>query len=92
MASDKQVLREVWEGKLPLCITIASDEVNSIDPLEKIYVMAPRQSYLPLCCERVAEVCRKAHASGDAMKISGTNGRSLTPRGKGSSECMSCLY
>ena len=68
MASDKQVLREVWEGKLPLCITIASDEVNSIDPLEKIYVMAPRQSYLPLCCERVAEVCRKAHASGDASE------------------------
>ena len=68
MASDKQVLREVWEGKLPLCITIAPDEVNSIDPIEKIYVMAPRQSYLPLCCERVAEVFRKAHASGDASE------------------------
>ena len=63
MATDREVLREVWEGKIPLCITIASGELNAIDEVESIYMMAPRCSYLPLCCERVAEVCRKSQSA-----------------------------
>jgi hypothetical protein len=38
MASqDQEVLKEVWEGKLPICFRLSDDECNSAEP-EELYV------------------------------------------------------
>ena len=32
MADDREILREVWEGRIPICFNLASDEVTSEQP------------------------------------------------------------
>ena len=32
MAEDKEILKEIWEGKLPLCIKLSTDECASTEP------------------------------------------------------------
>lgn len=53
MANDREVLREVWEGKIPVCFQLDSEEVSDIQPPEPFYLMVPRMSYLPLVTEKV---------------------------------------
>nr|CAG4645736.1 EOG090X0BB3 [Lynceus sp. MCZ IZ 141354] len=51
MAEDKEVLREVWEGRLPVCFTLAQEEVFTTP--EPYYLMVPRLSYFPLVTDKV---------------------------------------
>jgi autophagy-related protein 5 len=37
MAEDKEILKEIWDGKLPVCFKLAEGEWRSSDP-EDIYV------------------------------------------------------
>jgi autophagy-related protein 5 len=37
MAEDKEILREIWDGKLPVCFKLAESEWRSSEP-EEIYV------------------------------------------------------
>lgn len=48
MASDREVLREVWEGKLPVCFKLDPDEVADLQQPDPFYLMVPRLSYFPL--------------------------------------------
>ena len=48
MADDREVLREIWEGKLPVSFTLASDEVESEKP-ESIYVSIELELRLRAC-------------------------------------------
>lgn len=52
MAEDKEILKEIWDGKLPLWFRLAESEWRSSEP-EEIYVMAPRQTYFPLITDKV---------------------------------------
>jgi autophagy-related protein 5 len=53
MPEDREVLRYVWEGKLPVCFTLASEEVHSLNPPEPYFLMVPRVQYLPLVTDKV---------------------------------------
>ncbi|BES93744.1 autophagy [Nesidiocoris tenuis] len=53
MATDREVLREIWEGKLPICFRLDPDEVNDLQEPEPLYLMVPRLSYFPLVVDKV---------------------------------------
>lgn len=53
MASDREVLREIWEGKIPVCFQLHEDEIIDLQVPEKYYLMVPRLSYFPLVTDKV---------------------------------------
>ncbi|XP_059481947.1 autophagy protein 5 [Neocloeon triangulifer] len=53
MASDREVLRQVWEGKLPVCFSLAEEELQVLQTPDAFYLMVPRLSYFPLVTEKV---------------------------------------
>lgn len=57
MANDREVLREIWEGRLPVCFQLNSEEVYSLQAPDAYYLMVPRLSYFPLVTDKV----RKTH-------------------------------
>lgn len=56
MACDREILREIWEGKIPMCFHLCSEEVNKLQPPEPFYLMVPRLSYFPLVTDKVGRV------------------------------------
>lgn len=55
MANDREVLREIWDGKLPICFQLAQEEIMEIQQPDPFYVMVPRLSYFPLVTDKVCE-------------------------------------
>ncbi|KAL9702305.1 hypothetical protein quinque_005823 [Culex quinquefasciatus] len=51
MANDREILREIWEGKIPVHFQLASDETD-VEP-EDFFLLIPRLSYFPLVTEKV---------------------------------------
>ena len=44
---------DVWEGQIPLCVSLAEDSSASSPPPEPVFVLAPRGTYLPLLVEQL---------------------------------------
>ena len=40
MAEDKEILKEIWEGKLPICFRLSPDDLSSTEP-DDLYVNYP---------------------------------------------------
>ena len=59
MANDREVLREIWEGKVPVCFQLDSEEVSELQAPDPFYLMVPRLSYFPLCTDKVRTSCYK---------------------------------
>ncbi|KNC76667.1 hypothetical protein SARC_10845 [Sphaeroforma arctica JP610] len=56
MGEDKEISRQVWDGRIPICFTLAEDEhTPGQDPPPPYYVLAPRISYLTL----VTDACQR---------------------------------
>ncbi|CAH1799923.1 unnamed protein product [Owenia fusiformis] len=53
MAEDREILKEIWEGKLPVCFNLSMDELYTMDQPEPYYILAPRQTYFPLITDKV---------------------------------------
>jgi autophagy-related protein 5 len=53
MSSDREVLREVWQGRLPVCFSLAEEEVHGLQQPDPFYLMVPRLSYFPLVTDKV---------------------------------------
>lgn len=53
MADDREVLREVWDGRLPVCFQLAPAEVHTMQQPDDYYLMVPRQTYFPLVSDKV---------------------------------------
>ncbi|XP_072152484.1 autophagy protein 5 isoform X2 [Bemisia tabaci] len=53
MANDREVLRGIWEGKLPVCFQLGESEISGVPAPEPYYLMVPRLSYFPLVTDRV---------------------------------------
>lgn len=53
MANDREVLREIWEGKIPVCFQLDAEEVCELQAPDPFYLMVPRLSYFPLCTDKV---------------------------------------
>lgn len=59
MANDREVLREIWEGKLPICFQLDSEEVYELRQPDPFYLMVPRLSYFPLVTDKVSIILVK---------------------------------
>ena len=53
MSDDREVLREVWQGRIPVAFNLASEDVVSITP-QTFFVMLPRLSYFALVTDKVS--------------------------------------
>ncbi|XP_022101326.1 autophagy protein 5-like [Acanthaster planci] len=58
MADDREILREVWEGRIPVCFTLASDEVTSEQP-DLFFLLISRQTYITLVTDKVQKHFKK---------------------------------
>merc|ERR1712001_242263 len=58
MGEDREVLREVWQGRIPTAFTLASEDVTSISP-QTFYLMLPRLSYFALATDKVKKYFSK---------------------------------
>lgn len=54
MASDREVLRIIWEGQIPVCFQADPDEIDGVRQPENFYLLVSRLSYLPLVTEKVS--------------------------------------
>uniref|UniRef100_A0A671QKJ8 Autophagy protein 5 n=1 Tax=Sinocyclocheilus anshuiensis TaxID=1608454 RepID=A0A671QKJ8_9TELE len=52
MADDKDVLRDVWFGRIPACFTLSPEETTEREA-EPYYLLLPRVSYLMLVTDKV---------------------------------------
>lgn len=53
MANDREVLRIIWEGQIPICFRADDCEIAGLQQPEPFYLMVSRLSYLPLVTEKV---------------------------------------
>ncbi|XP_063598057.1 autophagy protein 5-like [Penaeus indicus] len=53
MAEDREILREVWDGRVAVCVQLASEDCNTLSAPDPYYLMVPRLSYFPLVTEKV---------------------------------------
>uniref|UniRef100_A0A336JYM0 Autophagy protein 5 n=1 Tax=Culicoides sonorensis TaxID=179676 RepID=A0A336JYM0_CULSO len=53
MASDREVLREIWDGNIPVCFQLDPDEAVGLQKPEVFYLMIPRLSYFPIVTDKV---------------------------------------
>lgn len=53
MADDRDVLRAVWEGRVPAAFSLSPFEVETLTAPPPFYLMLPRQSYITVCTEKV---------------------------------------
>ena len=49
MANDREVLKEVWEGKIPAKFIVDSEDIEA----DVFFVLLPRVSYLSLTIEKI---------------------------------------
>ncbi|WAR08600.1 ATG5-like protein [Mya arenaria] len=54
MGDDRAILRENWDGRIPVCFSLAEDEIEQEKP-ENVFAHVPRQSYFPLVTEKVSK-------------------------------------
>lgn len=65
MANDREVLKFVFEGKVPCCFELSEDLQNISEP-EKFYLLISRVSYLPLVTDKVRKHFQKYISNQDA--------------------------
>uniref|UniRef100_A0A3B5PVV7 Autophagy protein 5 n=2 Tax=Xiphophorus maculatus TaxID=8083 RepID=A0A3B5PVV7_XIPMA len=68
MADDKDVLRDVWFGRIPTCFTLNPDEVTEREA-EAYYLLLPRVSYLPVVTDKVKKHFLKVMRAEDVEEM-----------------------
>ncbi|KAF8777381.1 Autophagy protein 5 like protein [Argiope bruennichi] len=53
MAEDREILREIWDGQIPICFRLASEEIYTLQHPEPFYLMVPRLTYFPLLSDKI---------------------------------------
>ena len=53
MAEDREIRREIWEGRIPVCISLATEDCNTLSAPDPYYLLVPRISYFPLVLDKV---------------------------------------
>jgi autophagy-related protein 5 len=51
MANDREVLKVVWEGKIP--VKFVAEEERDLEDQQSYFLLIPRVSYLPLVTDKV---------------------------------------
>lgn len=60
MADDREVLRILWDGRIPVCFTLNKDEVFTMEQPEPFFLLLPRVSYLPIVTDKVQKHFQRA--------------------------------
>uniref|UniRef100_A0A4W5LBG5 ATG5 autophagy related 5 homolog (S. cerevisiae) n=1 Tax=Hucho hucho TaxID=62062 RepID=A0A4W5LBG5_9TELE len=68
MADDKDVLRDVWFGRIPTCFTLYQDEITEREA-EPFYLLLPRMSYLTLVTDKVKKHFLKVMKAEDVEEM-----------------------
>ncbi|XP_077018645.1 autophagy protein 5 isoform X1 [Tamandua tetradactyla] len=68
MTDDKDVLRDVWFGRIPACFTLYQDEITKREA-EPYYLLLPRVSYLTLVTDKVKKHFQKVMRQEDISEI-----------------------
>ncbi|XP_057195595.1 autophagy protein 5 isoform X2 [Triplophysa rosa] len=68
MADDKDVLRDVWFGRIPACFTLSPEEITEREA-EPYYLLLPRVSYLTLVTDKVKKHFLKVMKTEDVEEI-----------------------
>ncbi|KAK3534797.1 hypothetical protein QTP86_025752 [Hemibagrus guttatus] len=68
MADDKDVLRDVWFGRIPACFMLYPDEVTEREA-EPFYLLLPRVSYLTLVTDKVKKHFLKVVKAEDVEEM-----------------------
>jgi autophagy-related protein 5 len=53
MAEDREVLREVWQGKIPACFNLVAEDIYTMAIPEPYFLMLPRLSYIMIVTDKV---------------------------------------
>jgi len=64
MADDREVLREVWQGRIPTAFTLYQDDVEVIGQPDTYYLMLPRLSYISVVTDKVRKYFNKFLSEG----------------------------
>jgi hypothetical protein len=54
MSEDREVLREVWQGRVPACFNLSSEDVYTMAMPDPYYLMLPRLSYVTIVTDKVS--------------------------------------
>ncbi|XP_030055031.1 autophagy protein 5 isoform X1 [Microcaecilia unicolor] len=68
MTDDKDVLRDIWFGRIPACFTLYQDELTEREA-EPYYLLLPRISYLMLVTDKVKKHFQKVMRPEDISEI-----------------------
>ncbi|XP_069462681.1 autophagy protein 5 isoform X2 [Ambystoma mexicanum] len=68
MTDDKDVLRDVWFGRIPTCFTLYQDELSEREA-EPYYLLLPRVSYFMLVTDKVRKHFQKGMRPEDIGEI-----------------------
>jgi len=70
MAEDREILREIWDGKIPVSFHLADEELDTIQQPEAFYLMVPRMSYFPLVTDKVRKhFARHVHTENQESEM-----------------------
>ncbi|GAU95815.1 hypothetical protein RvY_07367 [Ramazzottius varieornatus] len=53
MSEDREILRELWNGQVPVHFVLSSEEITTVETPQPYFALVPRQTYFPLCLEKV---------------------------------------
>jgi len=53
MADDREILREVWDGRIPVCFQLSPEEVTTVVVPDPVHLMVSRLTYFPLIMDKV---------------------------------------
>lgn len=53
MAEDREILREVWQGRIPVSFSLSSDDVHAMGQPDPYHLMLPRLSYITVIFDKV---------------------------------------
>ena len=54
MLEDREILRQVWEGRVAACVCLASEDISTLGQPDPQYLMLPRISYFQIVLEKVS--------------------------------------
>lgn len=56
---DGEILRQVWDTQLPICVRLAAHELVTYQEPEPLYMLASRMSYFPLFADKLIRHFRR---------------------------------
>ena len=55
MAEDREILREVWQGRIPVAFSLSQDDVHTMGQPDPYHLMLPRLSYVTVIFDKVIQ-------------------------------------